>query len=71
MHYCSALLITFCGAFEMLILWMEVNDKGALEERIHSTRLTLACFYSCLVFAAVKFITGYLIYRSFRKEYFS
>ncbi len=69
MHYCQVLVVGFCGAVEVMMLWMNANDGGPLEEAINATSLTQACYYAMLLFSAVKCITGFVTYNSFKREY--
>jgi len=69
MHYCQVMVIAFCGGVEALMLWMNANDGGYLEEAINESRLTLATYYAMMVFSIVKGITGYYVFKSFKAEY--
>ena len=69
MHYCQVMVIGFCGSVEVMMLWMNANDGGPLEQAIHESKLTIATYYMCLVFSIVKCITGFYTYRSFKNEY--
>jgi len=69
MHYCQVMVIAFCGAIEVIMLWMNANDGGPLEEAIHTSKLTLANYYVILIFSTVKCLTGFYVYRSFKQEY--
>ena len=63
------LVVGFCGAVEVMMLWMNANDGGPLEEAIRATTLTQACYYSMLCFSAAKCITGFVVYNSFKNEF--
>lgn len=69
MHYCQVMVIGFCGSIELMMLWMNANDGGPLEEAIHETSLTLATYYVMLIFSGVKMIMGFYIWKSFKSEY--
>lgn len=69
MHYCQVMVISFCGGIEVLMLWMNANDGGILEEAIHESSLTVATYYAMLLFSTVKCITGFYVYKSFKQEY--
>jgi len=69
MHYCQVMVIAFCGAIELMMLWMNANDGGPLEEAIHESRLTMATFYVMLLFSSVKCGTGFYVYNNFKQEY--
>ena len=63
------MVIGFCGAIEFMMMWMNANDGGPLEESIHASKLTVATYYVMLIFSLSKCIAGYVIQRSFRQEY--
>ena len=63
MHYCQVMVITFCGGIEVLMLYMNANDNGALEARIFDSNLTIATYYVMLLFSATKFVAGFFIYK--------
>lgn len=69
MHYCQVIVIGCCGAMEVLMLWMNINDGGPIEEMIYESSLTIATFYVMLIFSAIKAITGFYVYSSFKREY--
>ena len=69
MHYCQVMVITFCGGIEVVMLYMNSNDGGELEARIFDTKLTIATFYVMLLFSATKCVTGFVVYKSFKKEF--
>ena len=69
MHYCQVMVIAFCGGIEFMMMWMNANDGGPLEEAIHASKLTIATYYVMLIFSLSKCIAGYVIQRSFRQEY--
>ena len=71
MHYCQVMVIAFCGGVEVLMLWMNANDGGYLEEAINESSLTIATYYAMMVFSATKFTTAVYVYRAFRDEYYS
>ena len=71
MHYCQVMVITFCGGIEVLMLYMNANDNGALEARIFDSNLTIATYYVMLLFSATKFVAGFFIYKQFKKEFSS
>ena len=63
------MVIGFCGVLEVLMLWMNANDGGPLEEAIYFSNLTQGCFYMILTCSAVKGLTGFYLHRVFRDEY--
>ena len=69
MHYCQVMVIAFCGGIEVMMLWMNANDGGPLEEAVNESSLTVATYYCMLLFSATKFITGMYVYQSFKREY--
>lgn len=69
MHYCQVMVISFCGAIEVMMLFMNANDGGILEEAIHESKLTIWTYYVMMAFSTVKCIAGFYVYKSFKNEY--
>ena len=69
MHYCQVMVIAFCGGIEMMMLWMNANDGGPLEEMINESSLTLATYYAMLAFSGVKCLTAFHCHKSFKEEF--
>lgn len=69
MHYCQVMVIAFCGGIEMMMLWMNANDGGPLEEMINASSLTLATYYAMLAFSGVKCLTAFHVHQSFKEEF--
>ena len=69
MHYCQVMVISFCGAIEVMMLFMNANDGGILEEAIHESDLTIWTYYVMMAFSTVKCIAGFYVYKSFKNEY--
>jgi len=69
MHYCQVMVVGFCGGIEFMMLWMNANDGGPLEEAIFDSNLTIATYYVMMLFSACKCCAGFYIYKSFKSEY--
>ena len=70
MHYCQVMVISFCGGIEFLMMWMNANDGGPLEEAIHETNLTVSTYYVMMIFSVIKCVSAFVIQRKFKEEYF-
>ena len=70
MHYCQVMVVGFCGAIEFMMMYMNANDGGPLEEAINESQLTIASYYVMMIFSGIKCVAGFYIYNSFKKEYY-
>lgn len=69
MHFCQVLVMGFCGAIEIMTLWLNANDGGTMESAIFETNLTRATYYATITFSIVKCIVCLYIHQSFKQEY--
>ena len=61
MHYCQVMIMSFCGAIEVLMLMSKQNDGGIYESMINYSELTLIVYYVVLAFSATKGLACYKI----------
>ena len=66
MHPCSVVIMGFCAAMELLMMFMNANDGGALQRAIFESEISQALFYTMFAFGAVKLLCAFRIYKEFK-----
>ena len=66
MHPCCVVIMGFCAAMELLMLFMNANDGGLMQEAIFDSLLSQAIFFTMFTFATTKLICAFRIYKEFK-----
>lgn len=67
LHYCATSIVAFCAVMELMMLFMQASQGSYLHETIFENTTSQAVFYMLFLYALVKLIASFRIYKEFRK----
>ena len=69
LHYCHVMVISFLGAIEALMLFMNMRDGGPMQAAVFRSSRAQAVFWLLFLFAVVKSYSAFKVHKVFRSEY--
>lgn len=67
LHYCATSIVAFCAVMELMMLFMQASSGSYLHDTIFATTTSQLVFYTLFVYAVVKLVAAFTIYKEFRK----